>query len=125
MVLVGADGVHAQQLAGHLEAGDLFGAVAVDLVGLEVAKADRVQVLERSPMRNRVPPRATLRRRPMICPAAPYRCCRAPSAGKAGACCTSTAGLEDVDGRAGYQRRKFSYHAPSVADQTLARLFRS
>jgi hypothetical protein len=65
MVLVGADGVHAQQLAGHLEAGDLLGAFAVDLVRLEVAKADRVQVLVVADAEQGAAAR-TLRRRPMI-----------------------------------------------------------
>jgi cytosine/adenosine deaminase-related metal-dependent hydrolase len=65
-VQIGADRIHAQQLAGHLETGNLFDAVAVDLVGLEVAQADRVQVLERIADAEQVLPRATLRRRPII-----------------------------------------------------------
>jgi hypothetical protein len=47
VVPVAADRVHPQQLAGHLEAGDLRFAGGIDLVGLEVAEAHRVQVAER------------------------------------------------------------------------------
>ena len=47
MVQVAADGIHAKQFACHLKARDLLFAPGIDLVSLEVAKPNRVQVAKR------------------------------------------------------------------------------
>jgi hypothetical protein len=45
-VVLGADAVHAEEFAGHLEAGDLVAAVLEQDVGLEEAGTDRIDRLE-------------------------------------------------------------------------------
>ncbi len=45
-VVPGADGIHAQQFAGHLETGDLLAAIGIALEGLEMAQTDGVEHVE-------------------------------------------------------------------------------
>src|ERR1700693_5705817 len=47
MVPIGADGIHSQQLAGHLETGDLLLAVRRDLIRFQMPKPDSVKISER------------------------------------------------------------------------------
>ena len=41
-----ADRIHAQQFAGHLETGDFLFSIGIDLVSLEMPKADCIEILE-------------------------------------------------------------------------------
>ncbi|MNN76555.1 hypothetical protein D3C81_1929440 [compost metagenome] len=46
MMAIGADCIHAQQFARHLETGDLLFAAGIDLASLEMTDAHRIQIGE-------------------------------------------------------------------------------
>src|SRR4051812_41511050 len=47
VVAIGADGIHAQQITGHLKTGDLFSTVCTYLMRLEMTKPDRIEIGKR------------------------------------------------------------------------------